>query len=113
VIEVHDNGLGMPEDRLEHARTGGIAATALVVISITYVSIVIGEIVPKRLGQHNSGKGAKYTHSRLPVKLVHVETCVSLSAALKRERRIKQMRRGQKEALIVAARGLPKKFRAL
>jgi two-component system, LytTR family, sensor kinase len=24
VIEVHDNGLGMPEDRLEHARTGGI-----------------------------------------------------------------------------------------
>jgi putative endonuclease len=69
--------------------------------------------IKKRLGQHNSGKGAKYTHSRLPVKLVHVETCVSLSAALKRERRIKQMRRGQKEALIVAARGLPKKFRAL
>jgi Mg2+/Co2+ transporter CorB len=29
----------------------GITATALVVISITYVSIVVGEIVPKRLGQ--------------------------------------------------------------
>ena len=68
--------------------------------------------VKKRLGQHNSGKGAKYTHSRLPVKLVHVETCVSLSAALKRELRIKQMRRGQKQKLVLGGRGLPKKFRA-
>lgn len=31
----------------------GILATALVVISITYVTIVIGELVPKRLGQFN------------------------------------------------------------
>lgn len=31
-----------------------IAATTLIVISITYVSIVIGELVPKRLGQHNA-----------------------------------------------------------
>ena len=29
-------------------------ATAIVVIAITYVSIVIGEIVPKRLGQHGA-----------------------------------------------------------
>jgi putative hemolysin len=31
----------------------GIAATALVVLVITYVSIVIGELVPKRIGQFN------------------------------------------------------------
>jgi len=31
----------------------GILATALVVISITYITIVIGELVPKRLGQFN------------------------------------------------------------
>jgi Mg2+/Co2+ transporter CorB len=31
-----------------------IAATAVVVISITYAAIVIGELVPKRLGQHNA-----------------------------------------------------------
>lgn len=31
----------------------GIAATALVVIVITYISIVIGELVPKRIGQFN------------------------------------------------------------
>ncbi|MGH8621350.1 MAG: CNNM domain-containing protein, partial [Burkholderiales bacterium] len=29
-------------------------ATAIVVISVTYVSIVAGELVPKRLGQHNA-----------------------------------------------------------
>ena len=40
-------------------RTGSIVATAIVVISVTYVSIVIGEIVPKRLGQHNSEKIAR------------------------------------------------------
>jgi len=31
----------------------GIASTALVVVVITYVSIVVGELVPKRLGQFN------------------------------------------------------------
>src|SRR5574337_880852 len=31
----------------------GYAATALVVVVVTYVSIVIGELVPKRLGQFN------------------------------------------------------------
>ena len=40
-------------------RASRISATALVVISITYVSIVIGEIVPKRLGQHNAEAIAK------------------------------------------------------
>ncbi|MGQ0655451.1 MAG: CNNM domain-containing protein [Betaproteobacteria bacterium] len=35
-------------------KTSAIAATALVVIGITYVSIVAGELVPKRLGQHNA-----------------------------------------------------------
>lgn len=36
------------------AKTSNIAATTLIVVSITYVSIVIGELVPKRLGQHNA-----------------------------------------------------------
>ncbi len=34
------------------AKTAGIVATAVLVIGITYVSIVAGELVPKRLGQH-------------------------------------------------------------
>lgn len=36
------------------AKTAGIVSTAGIVIAITYVSIVIGELVPKRLGQHNA-----------------------------------------------------------
>lgn len=35
-------------------KLSGLAGTAVVVISVTYFSIVIGELVPKRLGQHNS-----------------------------------------------------------
>lgn len=35
------------------AETSSIVATALVVVVITYVSIVIGELVPKRIGQFN------------------------------------------------------------
>jgi Mg2+/Co2+ transporter CorB len=35
-------------------KTSAILATILVVISITYFSIVVGELVPKRLGQHNA-----------------------------------------------------------
>jgi Mg2+/Co2+ transporter CorB len=36
------------------AATANIVATASIVLSITYVSIVVGELVPKRLGQHNA-----------------------------------------------------------
>ncbi len=36
------------------AQVCNIASTALIVVSITYASIVVGELVPKRLGQHNA-----------------------------------------------------------
>ena len=55
-----------------------------------------------RVRVHNSGKGAKYTRSRLPVSLVYVESCESLSAALKRERQLKPLSRAKKEALVAA-----------
>ncbi len=41
------------------AGTSGIVATVLVVIAVTYVTIVLGELVPKRLGQHKSEAIAK------------------------------------------------------
>jgi predicted GIY-YIG superfamily endonuclease len=53
-----------------------------------------------RVKVHNTGKGAKYTRSRLPVTLVYTEPCESLSAALKRERQLKPWSRARKEALI-------------
>jgi predicted GIY-YIG superfamily endonuclease len=54
----------------------------------------------ERVRVHNSGKGAKYTRSRLPVSLVYVEERESLGAALKRERQLKPWSRTKKEALI-------------
>lgn len=56
--------------------------------------------VDARVTAHNSGSGAKYTRSRLPVKLVYVEPVADRSAALKREAVIKKLTRAQKEKLI-------------
>lgn len=56
--------------------------------------------VDKRLATHNLGKGAKYTRSRRPCKLVYVRACESKSKALKLEYKIKQMSRKEKSELI-------------
>lgn len=56
--------------------------------------------VEKRLEQHRSGKGAKYTRGRLPLELVYRETCEDHSAALKREYEIKKLSREEKLALL-------------
>ena len=59
---------------------------------------------PKQREQvHNSGRGARYTASRLPVSLVYSERCRSLSHALKREHELKGWTRTSKEALIAGA----------
>lgn len=56
--------------------------------------------VTQREQTHNTGKGAKYTASRLPVKIVYSEAYSSKSNALKREWEIKKMTRLQKIELI-------------
>ncbi|MEG2676061.1 MAG: GIY-YIG nuclease family protein [Clostridia bacterium] len=53
-----------------------------------------------RLKTHNSGKGAKYTKSRLPVQIVYSETFDSKSDALKRECEIKKLSRKEKLQLV-------------
>ena len=53
-----------------------------------------------RVRVHNTGRGAKYTASRRPVRLVYSEKFKTLSKALKREYALKQLRRNQKQALI-------------
>lgn len=55
--------------------------------------------VARRVAVHNSGRGAKYTRSRLPVTLVYQETLPDKSAALRRERAIKRLSRAEKLAL--------------
>ncbi len=57
-----------------------------------------------RLRQHAAGKGARYTRSRLPVNLVHVERAGNRSAALRREAQVKRLTRAEKLALIAAGR---------
>ena len=56
--------------------------------------------VERRLEQHRTGKGAKYTRGRGPLELVYQETCLDHSQALKREAAIKRMSRQKKEILI-------------
>ncbi len=56
--------------------------------------------IAKRLETHNSGKGAKYTRSRRPVKLVYLEEFDDKIEAQKREYAIKQLTRIKKEKLI-------------
>ena len=54
----------------------------------------------RRSAVHNSGKGAKYTRSRLPVELVYTEACPTREAALSREWHLKRLSHREKEALI-------------
>ncbi len=56
--------------------------------------------ITRRIGDHNSGRGAKYTKSRLPVELVYYEVFQSKVEAMKREYAIKQLTRKKKEELI-------------
>ena len=54
----------------------------------------------RRVREHNSGSGSKFTRSRLPVAVVYKEELGSRSAALRRERAIKAMRRSEKLVLV-------------
>ena len=60
--------------------------------------------LPRRLQAHQSGRGAKYTRSRLPVELIYQEPAADRSAALRREAAIKRLDRRRKLALIAAFR---------
>ena len=53
---------------------------------------------------HNSGRGARYTSGRRPVRLVYTEVCASVGDALRRERALKRLSRAQKVALITRSR---------
>ena len=55
-----------------------------------------------RVETHNVGKGAKYTKSRRPVKLVYFETYSSKEEAMRREYAIKHMTRRAKLGLVMS-----------
>ncbi|HWR05535.1 GIY-YIG nuclease family protein [Sporomusa sp.] len=53
-----------------------------------------------RVAVHNSGSGARYTRSRLPVTLIYYELQPDESQARKREYAIKLLSRKEKEVLV-------------
>lgn len=54
----------------------------------------------RRMKEHNSNSGAKYTRGRTPVSLVYYEEYNNRSDATKRECEIKKLRKEQKVLLI-------------
>lgn len=56
--------------------------------------------IEKRMEEHNSGRGAKFTKGRCPVKLRYLEVSGTKSDAMKREAAIKKLTHMQKERLI-------------
>lgn len=50
----------------------------------------------KRFSIHKSGKGAKYTRSHKPLRIIYQEEVGTYSGALKREREIKSWSRDEK-----------------
>lgn len=64
--------------------------------------------VARRIEQHSTGKGARYTRSRAPVSLFATRACNSRSKALRLELLVKSLPRSAKETL-----GDPSAFRAV
>ena len=62
--------------------------------------------IEKRVKKHNSGKGAKYTNGRRPVKLEYLEEFKTKQEAMKREYAIKQLSRDEKFKLINESSGI-------
>ena len=60
----------------------------------------IAKDVRARMKQHSEGRGATYTRTRLPVKLLYKQEGLTRSKALIREAQIKAMPRSKKEEFI-------------
>lgn len=56
--------------------------------------------VDRRLKEHQSKKGARYTRAHPAMRIVYTESCENRSVATRREAVIKKMSRAQKLALI-------------
>lgn len=65
----------------------------------SYYTGATGDLA-SRLVLHAEGKGARYTRSHRPHRLVYWETLPDRGSALRREREIKEMTRRAKEDLV-------------
>lgn len=65
--------------------------------------------VPRRLAEHQAGKGARYTSAKKAGKILYTEKQPTRSSALKREAEIKSWPRVKKLDLIKLKKLTPKK----
>ena len=65
----------------------------------TYYTGITNDL-ERRFRQHNDGRGARYTRTRRPVKLLYTENCEGRSKALIRECAVKSLPRDKKRKLI-------------
>lgn len=54
----------------------------------------------QRVKKHNEGRGATYTRTHRPVRLIYHEICANRMRALVREFEVKAMGKKKKEALV-------------
>jgi putative endonuclease len=64
----------------------------------------IAKNVEKRIESHNSGKGAKYTATHGPVKLVFQEPQGDYSTALRREYQVKSLSKERKKRFVAGGK---------
>ncbi|MHB1847090.1 MAG: GIY-YIG nuclease family protein [Deltaproteobacteria bacterium] len=65
----------------------------------------------RRLAAHNAGRGAAYTRSHGPVRVVYSERAADRSEASRREAELKRLSREEKLALVRRAAGKPSRRR--
>jgi predicted GIY-YIG superfamily endonuclease len=59
--------------------------------------------VPRRLAEHQAGRGGRYTRAKQPVTLAAVLPMPDATAARREEARIKRLRRPEKLVLVAGA----------
>lgn len=66
---------------------------------MTYYTGITTDI-KRRIAEHESGAGAKYTRGRGPLQLIYREECSDRSSATKREIEIKSLSKAKKNILV-------------
>lgn len=66
---------------------------------MTYYTGITTDI-KRRIAEHESGTGAKYTRGRGPLQLIYREECSDRSSATKREIEIKSLSKAKKNILV-------------
>jgi putative endonuclease len=58
--------------------------------------------IERRFSQHKTGRGAKYFRGRQPLKLIYLESGRDRNTAVKKELKIKGMKRSEKCLLVLS-----------